>query len=145
MLRWFWRGFDLIRAAGRRRRWSSHLAAGRYGEDVAHRLLQRRGYVVVGRNYRTKSGSGEVDLIAWDGPTLVFVEVKLRTTDEFGAPERAVDREKQDRLLRAARNYAMRANVSWENVRFDIISIVQTHPPEITLLKDAFRLRVNVQ
>ena len=88
----------------------------------------RHGCTVVARNYRPPSGSGEIDLVAWHGGTLVFVEVKTRASAEFGAPERAVDAEKRGRLARAARDYARRAGVEWGRTRFDIVSIVLGEP-----------------
>jgi len=112
---------------------------GRIGEDLAHRYLRRHGCTVVARNYRTPSGSGEIDIVAWEGETLVFVEVKTRGSAEFGAPERAVDEEKQDRLRRAARDYARRAEVAWEKTRFDIVGIILGSPPAIDWLRDVFR------
>ncbi len=96
---------------------------GRVGEDLAHRYLRRHGCTVVARNYRTPSGSGEIDLVVWHGTTLVFVEVKTRSRTDFGAPEDAVDEDKQMRLQRAAWDYARRANVDWRRTRFDIVSV----------------------
>lgn len=76
----------------------------------------------------------------WHGPTLVFVEVKARGSDEFGEPEGAVDEEKQRHLHRAARDYARRAGVDWEKIRFDIVSVVLERPRvRIAWLQDAFR------
>jgi putative endonuclease len=95
----------------------------------------------VARNYRTRSGSGEIDLVAWDGNTLVFVEVKSRATAEFGEPDRAIDAEKRNSLVRAANDYARRAEVPWSHVRFDAVSIVWGTRPEVVLVRDAFRLR----
>jgi putative endonuclease len=111
---------------------------GRVGEDLAHRYLRSHGCTVVARNYRTRSGSGELDLVAWHGPTLVFVEVKTRATAEFGPPDRAVDAEKRAHLRRAARDYARRAGVEFRKTRFDIVSIVLSDPPKIEWLRDAF-------
>jgi len=93
---------------------------------------------VVARNYRARSGGGEIDLVAWDGETLVFVEVKARSSEEFGAPGRAVDRDKRLTLVHAAREYARRANVEWRDVRFDIVSVVLGEAPALAHTRDAF-------
>ena len=116
---------------------------GRWGEDVAHRYLRRRKYVVVARNYRPSSGApGEIDLVARDGGKLVFVEVKTRASDEVSFPERSVDEAKQRHLVRTARDYARRANVCWGDVRFDVIAITGLRNPAIEHLQDAFGERV---
>ena len=141
MLTFLYRLADRARHRVRRRRWTRDLAAGRRGEDLAHRFLQRQGLCVVARNYRPRSGAGEIDLIAWEKDRLAFVEVKTRATDEFGAPETAVDPEKQAYVERVARDYARRAGVDWSSVRFDVVSILLTQPPEIRLFRDAFRPR----
>src|SRR5438105_4893378 len=120
----------------RRRLGNDH---GRLGEDLAHRYLQRHGCTVVARNYRTRSGSGEIDLVVWDGQQLVFVEVKTRAGVEFGEPERAVDDEKRGKLRRAAQDYARRANIDWDRTRFDIVSIVLDTPVRVEWLREAFR------
>ena len=112
---------------------------GRVGEDLAHRHLRRRGCTIVARNYQPRSGGGEIDLVAWHGGNLVFVEVKTRASAEFGEPERAVDAEKQEHVRRAARDYARRAGVEWERVRFDIVSVVLEKPVRIEWIRDAFR------
>ena len=69
---------DALRHYGRSRSWASDQAIGRRGEDLAQRFLQRTGMTIVARDYRLESGAGEIDLIGWDGETLVFVEVKTR-------------------------------------------------------------------
>jgi putative endonuclease len=130
---------DRLRQAGRRRRWDPDLAAGRRGEDLAHRYLRREGYTIVARNYRLPSGEAEADLIAREGEDLVIVEVKTRASVEYGPPERAVSAEKQRHLIRVAREYARKTDTPWEQVRFDVVSIVLCEPPEITLLRAAFR------
>jgi len=129
----------LYRAGDALRRRAYGTDSGRIGEDLAHRYLRRRGCTVVARNYRTRSGSGEIDIVAWDGEVLAFVEVKTRATAEFGDPEAAVDAEKRTRLQHAARDYARRANVEWERTRFDIVSIVLGQTPEVEWTRDAFR------
>jgi putative endonuclease len=112
-------------------------ALGRRGEDLAHRYLQRAGFKVVARNYKPGADS-EIDIVARLGELLVFVEVKTRTSDEHSAPERAIDKEKESHILRAARAFTTRAGVDWAKVRFDIISIVMAEPPTITHYEDAF-------
>jgi putative endonuclease len=130
---------DSLRDARRRRLWDRDKASGRRGEDLAHRFLRKQGYIIVARNYRLSSGDAEADLIARDGEDLVIVEVKTRATDEFGPPEQAVNPEKRRHLMRVAREYARKTDTPWEQVRFDIVSIVLRQPPEIILLKAAFR------
>ena len=89
------------------------------------------------RNYRPGEDS-EVDIVARHGDTLVFVEVKSRSSADFGSPDRAIGDEKQKHIVRAARSYATRAGIDWNQVRFDTISIVFTEPPSIVHQQDAF-------
>lgn len=138
MIRLLLKAVDSLRHRARRRVWPRDLASGRRGEDLVHRLLQEKGFRVVARNYRARSGAGEIDLVAWERDTLVFVEVKSRSTDEFGAPDRAIDGEKRMALVRAAREYARRANVEWRRVRFDTVSVVLADPPALMHARDAF-------
>ena len=120
-------------------RWKLQHDLGRRGEDLAHRYLRRLKYLVVARNYRPSTGApGEIDLIARDGEKLVFVEVKTLASDAVSLPERAVDDKKQQYLIRVARDYARRANVEWNDVRFDIISISGVKNPVIRHFKNAF-------
>ncbi len=132
---------DLLRHRARRRRLNEDHALGRCGEDIAQRFLQRAGILIVGRNYRMASGAGEVDLVGWEADRLVFVEVKSRKTDEFGAPDRAIGRAKQSRLIRAAREYARHADVPWEKARFDVVNVVFSTPPAVTHFRDVVALR----
>ena len=129
---------DLLRQRAQSRRMAPDHALGRRGEDIAHRYLQRNGIIVVARNYRMSSGVGEIDLIGWEGDQLVFVEVKSRQTDDYGAPDRAIGPQKRTSLIRAAREFARHADVPWENVRFDVVNIVFTTPPSVTHLRDVF-------
>ena len=118
---------------------SRHLGVGRRGEDLAADYLQRRGFKVLERNYRTKFG--EVDLICLNRETVVFVEVKSRSSGAFGAPDEAVHRDKRRRLSKAALDYLARR--SWENrrARFDVVSIRLDGPePEVRHLEDALDL-----
>ena len=129
----------LYRAADALRRRAFRDDHGRIGEDLAHRYLRRRGCSIVARNYRPPSGGVEIDIVAWHGETLVFVEVKTRAAADCGAPDRAVDAEKRERVNRAARDYARRAGVEWEKTRFDIVGILLGKPPRIEWIRDAWR------
>ncbi|MBV9762831.1 MAG: YraN family protein [Acidobacteriaceae bacterium] len=139
-----WKLSDSARQFRERRALSPQAALGRRGEDLAHRYLRNSGIMVVARNYRPNEGEAEVDIVARDGDTLVFVEVKTRTSSEFGAPDRAIGTDKQKNIVRAARAYATRAGIPWNQVRFDTISIVLTDPPSLVHQRDAFfHLRAN--
>jgi putative endonuclease len=127
----------IYRVADALRRRSLATNHGRLGEDLAHRYLRGRGCTVVARNYRPPAGHGEIDLVVWHREKLVFVEVKTRDTADFGEPERAVDADKQLHLTRAARDYARRAGVEWQNVRFDVVAIVLS-PRRIEWFRDMF-------
>ena len=129
---------DWIRDRIHRRYWSPEMALGARGEDLAMRFLQRQKFVISARNYRPRNGKGEVDLIAWDGVTLVFVEVKTRSSDQTGSPERAVHPEKQRNLVRAAQSYTRSAGLAWDVVRFDVVSVVVSDPPQIEHFQNAF-------
>jgi putative endonuclease len=128
---------DRVRHRIRSRRWAAHQAVGRWGEDVAYRYLRRSGYTVVARNYRTKSGAGEVDLIAIKGEDIAFVEVKTRTSDEFGPPDRAIDETKRLAMLRSAREFCSRTGSDFERVRFDVLGVLTT-PVSVTHFKNVF-------
>ena len=132
----------LERWLGRRRAAEpAHVKRGREGELAAYRHLRKLGYTVVARNYRPRDRSGEIDLVAWDGPTLAFIEVKTRSSEDFGSPESAVDGEKRRRLIRAAGDYLRRARLDPGCARFDVVSVIWGPAVEIRLEKDAFAMR----
>jgi putative endonuclease len=131
----------LYRAADALRRRALRDDHGRIGEDLAHRYLRRQGCTIVARNYRPPYGGVEIDLVAWHGNTLVFVEVKTRAAADFGTPDRAVDREKRTYVERAARDYARRAGVNWEKTRFDIVGVILEEEPRIEWIRNAWRKR----
>ena len=118
-----------------------HLRQGRLGEEAAYRHLCRLGYTVVARNYRTRNGRGEVDLIAWHDQKLVFVEVKTRSSEEFGTPESAVDSRKRRQIVRAAGEYLRRAGLEWGCARFDTVGVAWGEPIRIEVYRDAFSRR----
>jgi putative endonuclease len=102
----------------------AHLQTGISGEDAAFFYLRRKGYIVVARRWSAGNIPGDVDLIAWQGPTLCFIEVKTRTAHDMTPAEAAVDRHKQFVLRRLARAY-MRQLPQTEPppVRFDVVSV----------------------
>src|SRR5579863_2188897 len=115
---------DWLRHTRRRKTWTATQTMGRRGEDLAHRFLRRRGFVIVARNYRLDAGDGEADIIAREGESLVVVEVKTRETDAFGPPDRAIGEEKFRHMLRVAREYSSKTNTPWEHVRFDVVTVL---------------------
>ncbi len=118
-----------------------HLKTGERGETLAYWYLRQAGYTMVARNRRARTGSGEVDLIGWDGPVLAFVEVKTRTSAEAGPPETAVSRGKQKRIAKAAQDYLRRLKKKRVNYRFDIASVAWNPEAglQVRLIKDAFK------
>src|SRR6185436_11764905 len=95
---------------------------GKTGEDLACRELEARGYAIVARRYRERGG--EIDIIARDGATLVFVEVKTRIGRGFGDPTDAIARWKRRRMKRIALEYMMRQQLADGPCRFDVVSIL---------------------
>lgn len=134
----FLRIFDGIREFRERRVLAATDALGRKGEDVAHRFLKKKGFHILARRFRLPDGSAEIDIVARDGESIVFVEVKTRRTAEYGAPDRAVGSEKEKKLARAARSYLLKSGGDWSQARFDLISVVLTKPPSISHYADAF-------
>ena len=110
---------------------------GRLGEDLAADFLRQRGFQIVARNFHCPLG--EIDLIARDGRTLVFVEVKSRFATGYGAPEELVSRAKQRRLTRLARWYLKQERLEHQPARFDVVAI-RWHDagPEIKWIANAF-------
>jgi putative endonuclease len=110
---------------------------GRRGEEIAARHLRRRGYRILERNFC--AAGAEIDLIATDHETYVFVEVKARSSVIFGVPAEAVDARKAERIRRAATLYLRRNHAEERPVRFDIVAIVGAgRASRVELLKDAF-------
>jgi len=112
-------------------------ALGMSGENLACAELQRRGYAIVERRYRTRFG--EIDIIARDGNTIVFVEVKARLTDDFGGAAAAVTAWKQRRVAQMAVDYLSRRRLHECPCRFDVVAIDFTPAdPHVTVYPNAF-------
>lgn len=116
---------------------SEHNDIGRNGEDVASAFLVQIGYKIVARNWRF--GPKEIDIIAIDGDTMVFVEVKTRSTLAFELPQEAVTPRKMRNLVEATDAYLQQHDIQL-NSRFDIVSVLNGNPPKvIEHLIDAFQ------
>jgi len=111
---------------------------GREGEDLAARFLMKQGYRILERNYRTRSG--EIDLVALHEGAVVFVEVKTRTSDAFGAPELAVTPRKQQRMVKAALAYIKQRKLHQVPCRFDVVAITKAAKQEVEHIRNAFEM-----
>ena len=117
---------------------AKHLETGKLGEKIASEFLEQMGWKIAERNWR--SGRAELDIIAWPhDKLLVFVEVKTRSSEDFGGPEEAITAKKQNLMLRAAGAYMESIGYDWE-IRFDTIAILLRHGTvlEIRHIEDAF-------
>lgn len=120
---------------------SGHLRRGARGEKLARRFLKRSGYKILFRNFRGRTG-GEIDIVCRDHDTLVFVEVKTRTREDFGRPLLAVDRAKQKRISRGALAWLRMLENPDILFRFDVVEVMIADgvQPRIELIKNAFPL-----
>lgn len=118
-----------------------HLRRGASGEKLACRFLRRNGYKILYRNFKGRSG-GEIDIVCRDHDTLVFVEVKTRTREDFGRPVEAVDRKKQQRISRGGLAWLRMLDNPEILFRFDVVEVVITGAakPRLELIRDAFKL-----
>lgn len=113
------------------------ITLGKVGEDLAVQELERRGYAVLARRYRTRHG--EIDIVADDHGTLVFVEVKARVDVVFGTAAEAVTPHKQRRLVRMAEQYLTAQRIVDRPCRFDVVAIMLDGPvPAIEVYRHAF-------
>jgi len=129
---------------------SKHLDIGKIGEAFAAAFLEQNGYrlvaanltLPVGRNRRDAVITAELDLVAYDGAVLRFVEVKTRKSDWFASPEANVDRHKRRQIARASREYRQMFGIQDEPYRYDVITIVlgeDRTSPDIQLFKNFWR------
>jgi putative endonuclease len=111
---------------------------GETGESLACAELERLGYAILARRYRTRHG--ELDIVARDSGCVAFVEVKTRDTARFGHPAEAVTAQKQRRLAHMAEDYLSRQGLRDVPCRFDVVAVESgVTPPRITVYRDAFR------
>lgn len=116
---------------------ADHIIKGQNGEALAVTFLSEKGYQILETNWRFKRS--EVDIIAYDGKILVFIEVKTRATDYFGAPEESINEKKKALLADAASAYMELIDHDWE-IRFDYVSIILEDADNFKLkhFKDCF-------
>jgi putative endonuclease len=113
---------------------SDKIEIGRQGENLAAEFLQAKGWEVISRNFRY--GKAEIDLIIKRDDWTIFVEVKTRSSADYGEPEEFVDEFKARKIFEAAEEFIFSTN--WTgHVRFDVISIKLGTPPEIIHFEDA--------
>jgi putative endonuclease len=116
------------------------LRLGEIGEELACAELERRGYVILARRYRTRVG--EIDIVARDGPTVVFVEVKTRENVAFGHPAEAVTWWKQQRIAAMAADFRVRRRMTMAPCRFDVVAITWPRDgrPGVEIIRGAFAI-----
>jgi putative endonuclease len=117
----------------------TRMRTGKRGEDLAAAYLAEAGYRIVERNYRCIFG--EIDIVAEEGETLVFVEVKSRRSEVYGEPQLAVGDEKQKKISRIAMHYLQERRLRHRLARFDVVAVKL--PPaglRIELIRNAFEL-----
>lgn len=123
---------------------SSPLELGKLGEAYAAAYLEQLGYrlvaanftLPVGRNLRGAVVTTEIDLVAYDGDTLCFVEVKTRASDWFAPPQVNVDLRKRRQIARAARAYRHMLGIEDQPYRYDVVTVILEEPPQIELLRN---------
>jgi len=111
---------------------------GKEGEEIAAQYLLEKGFEIIKRNYQFSHG--EIDIVAMDGDTLVFVEVKTRKTLEYGEPEYAINKKKIQQLKKMAELYLFDKQIEEADCRFDVIAIIlgSENNPQITHYENAF-------
>lgn len=112
---------------------------GRWGETLAARFLKQAGYRILARNVVTPVG--ELDIVAREGEELVFVEVKTRTSGEFGGPLGAVGPAKRRKIIQSARSYLARHRMDECPCRFDVVGVTRVEgktDPDVELVRGAF-------
>src|SRR3954451_22326108 len=118
---------------------SGHLRRGARGENLACRFLRRNGYKILYRNFRGRTG-GEIDVVCRDRDTLVFVEVKTRTREDFGRPLDAVNQDKRRRVARGGLAWLRLLDDPEILFRFDVVEVVIAKDcgPRLEIVRNAF-------
>ena len=115
------------------------LELGRRGEELASRFLKKLHYKILEKNFRCKFG--EIDIIALQGKTLVFVEVKTRSSPEYGGPQASVTPKKREQLIKVAFFYLQKNRLFDRDARFDVVAVeFDSGEKRIELIRNAFEL-----
>ncbi len=118
-----------------------HLITGKKGETLALRYLKKEGFRIITQNYRNRIG--EIDIIAQEGEVLVFIEVKTRSGDDFGAPQAAVDYRKQLKISQVALSYLSEKGLMSCCCRFDVVAIrTGMKAKQVELIRNAFEMTI---
>jgi putative endonuclease len=114
---------------------------GMKGEEAAEKYLAQEGYQILEKNFHSQQG--EIDIVAWDGKTLVFVEVKNYSFRSFGSPLGAIRKSKRESIIHAARTYLLKNKIKDIDCRFDVVTIYRkpNGSRAIELYKNAFMVR----
>jgi len=133
-----WRNRFLLSKASSR---PQHLRRGARGEKLACQFLRGNGYKILYRNFKGRSG-GEIDIVCRDRDTLVFVEVKTRTHEDFGRPIEAVNQQKQKRISRGALAWLRMLDNPEILFRFDVVEVIiaEDAKPRLEIVRNAFQL-----
>ena len=117
---------------------TQRIQVGQIGEKAAVAFLEHRGFHVLQRNFRNKLG--EIDIVAKDGDTICFIEVKTRKTDAFGSPLESITAAKQRKIIHVALSYLKSQGRVEANVRFDVVSVIlgDEEGPQVEVIKNAF-------
>ncbi|MFH2011210.1 MAG: YraN family protein [Pseudomonadota bacterium] len=115
------------------------ISLGKRGEEIAVSYLKGLKYKIIERNYKCKFG--EVDIIAKDKKTVTFIEVKTRSSLEYGHPSQGVDKRKQYQISKVALDYINKKNIQNLDTRFDVVTVqISEEGEKVELIKDAFEL-----
>lgn len=118
---------------------NTRIDIGKRGETLAISFLKKNGYRVIESNFRCRYG--EIDIIAQDGKTVAFIEVKTKTSNRFGSPTQAIDSRKQRQVSKTALAYISQKRLTNYSARFDVVGInIKGSNSEIELIKNAFEL-----
>jgi putative endonuclease len=120
---------------------SYNKAIGNLGEDKVADFITKQGYVIIKRNYRCRLG--EIDIVAWDGDYLSFLEVKSRYGALYALPREAVNYSKKIKIIKVAQMFILENRLQQYFCRFDVVEVIfnkENNDFSMTIIKDAFQI-----